>query len=163
MKTKSVIKRLTIYTSLIPLLFILKSSSIKKRDKSFFINTTKITKNKIEYNSGTIYIGNQTYLNRIKNLNDDEILVLDARREVDPDIKIYDSYKINDDDIMEEIIESLLLYEEKYPTKWDRSKNSMFREWIVHNIMYELKYKVDDSMHVDLNNKDEKKYRIRNR
>ena len=161
MKTKSVIKKLTIYTSMIPLLFVLNSSSIRKRSKEFFHDTTKISKHKIEYNNGTIYIGSKSYLKTIKNLSDNDILALDARRSKDPNIQIYDSYKITDDLIMEEIIESLLLYEEKYPTEWERTKNTMIREWLAHNAMHRVGYEVDRTENVDFNNEDEETYRIR--
>ena len=161
MKGKSVIKRLTIYPVLITLLMTLSSSSINKKTKDFFRSTTKISKNVIEYNDGTIYIGNKKYLEKNRELGVNDVLVLDARYEKDPDFKIYDSYKINNRDIIEEIVESLLLYEEKYPTPWNRTKNSMIREWIVHNTMYSFGYDIDSTMHVDLNNGDEKTYRIR--
>jgi len=161
MRSKSVIKRLTLYSSLITLLITLNSSSINKKNKDYFRNTTKISKNVIEYNSGTIYIGDRNYLRKINHLDVNDVLVLDARGEEDPDFKIYDSYKINDRDIIEEIVESLLLYEEIYPTPWNRSKNSMIREWIIHNTMYSFGYKLDSTTHVDFNNGDEKTYRIR--
>ncbi len=163
MKGKTIIKRLTLYSSMITLLFVLSSSVTRKRTKDFFINTTKITRNKIEYNSGTIYIGGKYYLSKHKDHGQNDVLALDARHEKDPDIRIYDSYMINDDRIMEEVVEALLLYEEKYPSKWDRTKNSMIREWIAHNAMYRLGYKVESSEHVDFNNDDEDVFILKKR
>ena len=62
--------------------------------------------------------------------------------------------------IREEIIENLLYYEELYPTEWDRSKNSLVREWEAHNAMYWIGYKHGSTTDVDFNNGDEKTYRI---
>lgn len=137
------------------------SSDINKRSNDFFLKTTRISKGKIEYHSGIIYIGNKKYLNTIKSLGINDVMVLDDRLLEDPDLKIYNSYKITDPLIREEIIESLLYYEQKYPTDWNRTKNSLLREWAAHNIMHFLGYKLDHTTDVDLNNADEDYYKIR--
>ncbi len=62
---------------------------------------------------------------------------------------------------MEEIVESLLLQEEEYPSQWERTKNSMIREWLAHNAMHLFGYEIDRTKSVDFNNDDEKTYRIR--
>ena len=160
MKVKSVIKKLTIYSSMATLLFVLSSSSLHKKNKDIFRNTTKITKHKIEYNNGIIYIGNAAYLNSINNLNGNDVLVLDERNNSDPNLRIYNSHKIVTPEIREEIIESLLLYEEKYPTKWERSKDSLMLEWTAHNLMYFLGINHGSTTDVDLNNADEEVYHI---
>ena len=161
MKAKSVIKRLTIYTSLLAFLFLLNSSSVMKKNKDYFRNRIKVSKNKIEYSLGTIYIGSEKYLEKIDNLNEFDILALDERNAKDPNIKVYNSFMITNADTREEIIESLLYYEEMYPSEWNRTKNSLLREWYAHNIMHDLGYKLNRTTDVDLNNADEMTYRIR--
>ena len=61
------------------MIFILRSTDINKRNKEFFHITTRISKGKIEYNSGTIYIGKERYLRSIKELKENDILALDSR------------------------------------------------------------------------------------
>ena len=161
MKVKSIIKRLTLYTSMIPLLFILSSSSMSKKNKEYYASRINIEEGKIKYRYGTIYIGDKEYLNSIELLGSNDILVLDDRMANDPNFKIYNSYRFEDPSIRDEILESLLYYEEVFPTKWKRSKNSMEREWLVHNAMHNVGYKLDRTTDVDLNNKDETKYLIK--
>lgn len=160
-KGKGIVKRLTIFVSLVTILFTLSSSSLNKKSKDHFRINTRITKRKIEYNSGTIYIGDEKYLETIKEIGIYDVLVLDNRNMDDPNFRIYDSYRIIDPDIREEIIEGLLLYEKEYPSKWNRTKNSLIREWAAHNLMYRLGYKQGRTTDVDLNNKDEETYRIK--
>ena len=161
MKKRGFIKRLTIFSSMITLLFVLNSSTLDK--KSHFRLSTKVYKDKIEYSKGTIYIGNKEYLDSINDLKQYDVLVLDNRDLKDPDMRIYDSYKITNASIREEIIEGLLLYEEVYPSNWERTKDSSMREWTAHNLMYQLGYKVHRTMDVDLNNADELTYSLRKR
>lgn len=161
MKKRGFIKNLTFFSSMVTLLFVLNSSSLNKKNR--FHLTTKVYEDKIEYNSGTIYIGDEEYLNTINDLGKYDVLALDNRSLKDPDIRIYDSYKITNPSIREEIIEGLLLYEEVYPSNWDRSKESAMYEWTVHNLMYQFGYKVHRTMDVDLNNADEKTYQLGNK
>lgn len=161
MKAKSIIKRITLYSSMVSLLFILNSSSVRKKDRNYVLSNIKVEKGKIEYRYGTIYIGDKEYLNQIELLNNNDVLVLDRRDDKDPNLKIFNSYRFDDYLIRDEIISCLLYYEELFPTKWNRSKNSLKREWLVHNMMHYIGYSRDRTTDVDLNNSDEKKYLIR--
>ena len=158
---KGIVKRLTIFSSLLTLLFVISSSNFNKKSKDHFRINTRITKSKIEYNSGTIYIGDEEYLKTIKEIGIYDVLVQDDRNAKDPNLRIYDSYRIVDPDIREEIIEGLLLYEKEYPTRWNRTKNSLIREWAALNLMYRVGYKQGRTTDVDLNNADEVTYRIK--
>ena len=71
---------------------------------------------------------------------------------------ICNSCNIKDKDIRNDILEVLCIYEEMYPSNWDRSIESMRFEWFCHNAAYYVNYKVDDAYEVDLNNNDESKY-----
>lgn len=105
-----------------------------------------------------IYIGNQKYLENIKNNNENAILVLDERFTDDPNMVIYNSCSIKDKDIRNNILEVLCEYEEENPSSWDRSIESMRMEWFMHNLGYYFNYRVDHTADVDLNNDDENKY-----
>lgn len=156
MKKKSIIKRLVIFSSLIALLFTLSSSNKKSKNNS----PIKLEKGKIMFDTFTIYIGDDEYLNGIKK-NDNDVLALDERDAEDPNIKIYDSYKIVDYDTLEMVIDGLLDYEGLFPTDWNRSLASAMRECIIHKSLYDLGIQTDHTKDVDLNNADEKTYSIR--
>lgn len=112
----------------------------------------------LEYSKGKIYIGDDAYLSSLENVEENDILVLDERKEYDPNMKIYDSYKINNIDDLEEILNVLLNYEKNNPSDWNRTLKSMRNEWLYHNVLYFINYQRDRTKDVDLNNVDEKTY-----
>ena len=113
-----------------------------------------------KYQNGIVYIGSQEYLDNITNVCDNDIFILDARDEKDPDMKVLSSYLINDLKVQREILKIMLEYEEKNPSLWDRSIESMQNEWLLHNLMAIFSYKKERTMDVDFNNGDEEKYKI---
>lgn len=88
-------------------------------------------------------------------IDDKNIYVIDYRNTDDPDISIWNSYKVCSLKEMRCILEVLKEYENRFPSNWDRSMISMEYEWILHNIAYYLNIDVDSSKDVDLNNNDE--------
>ena len=111
------------------------------------------------YSKGLIYIGDKEYLDNLENINEYDILVEDNRdSEKDPDMIIHSSYKIYSHKLRTEILNVLCLYEEKYPSNWNRSLSSMELEWFIHNTCYLFDFKRERTTDVNLNNKDEKKY-----
>ena len=50
------------------------------------------------------------------------------------------------------------LYEQECPSEWQRSIESMRREWQVHNLFYSFSFKTKNTGDVDLNNEDEDIY-----
>jgi len=110
------------------------------------------------YSQGRIFIGNIRFLASIKDLQKGDILVLDQRHNDDPNMKIISSYEINDKDIRNEILEVLCRYEEKYPSEWDRTIESMRLEWLMHNLSYDFNNQQHRTKDVDLNNDDEDYY-----
>ena len=112
------------------------------------------------YSKGKIYIGTKSYLiGCIDKIEDGDIIILDQRNsQNDPNMKIISSYKITDKDIRNEILEVLCKYEEKYPSKWNRTIESMRLEWFMHNISYKLNLEQDRTGDVDLDNNDEEYY-----
>lgn len=86
---------------------------------------------------------------------DDNIYVIDSRYDDDPNMIVYNSYKIKSLEEIKEILKILKEYERQYPSKWERSILSMEYEWIVHNLAYYLNIYPKNSKDVDLNNTDE--------
>ena len=110
------------------------------------------------YSNGDVYISNRrSLINKIDNEND--IFIYDARNSLDPNMLIYNSYRIKDKKLIEEIITIMLLYEKQFPSNWNRSFDSMKKEWIIHNLCYEFGYKTKSTESVDLNNDDEVFYK----
>ncbi|MDE5888487.1 MAG: hypothetical protein K2H20_00535, partial [Bacilli bacterium] len=72
-----------------------------------------------------------------------------------PDMCIYNSYKIKESSIIMEVLLILEEYEKENPSNWNRTLDSMYNEWIVHNICYGLNYRIRSTEHVDLDNEDE--------
>lgn len=159
MKNKRIVKNLTLYASLVVTLFTISSSSMNKRSKEYYLPNYVIEKGKIGYSQGTIYIGDENYLNEIE-LNYGDMRALDQRNDSDPNVKLYDSYKVDDPRIRDEIIEGLLCYEEVFPSNWYRTKKSATREWTTHNTFYRLGVFPTNTKDVDLNNGDENIYKV---
>lgn len=110
------------------------------------------------YEDGLIYIGDEEYIDSITPKSGD-ILVIDQRDGDDPNMKIRASFEIDDKTKRNSIIEVLQEYEKEYPSRWDRTTESMRLEWLIHNICYENNYKTERVQDVDLNNKDEEFYK----
>ena len=128
----------------------------KRKPTRFVINKGNIT-----YSLGTIYIGNKKYIESLSDVGTHDVLVIDERRSEDPNLKIIDSYKVVRPSVRNEIIDALLYYEEKYPSKWDRSKPSLVNEWDAHNIMHFFGVRTDRTTDCDFNNADEKAYTLK--
>ncbi len=109
------------------------------------------------YSCGSVYIGDRCFLNEI-NCSEGDVLVEDLRDDNDPNMKIINSMEIDDKNIRNEILEILCDYEEEYPSKWNRSIDSMRLEWFMHNIGYTNGLETRRTKDVDLNNEDEEKY-----
>lgn len=105
-----------------------------------------------------IYSSKKELENNRDEVNENDILVVDERFTVDPNMIIYDSYILCDKDTRNNILCCLLEYESMYPSPWNRTIESMRNEWLVHNISYYLNYRRSNAANVDLNNNDELKY-----
>ena len=110
------------------------------------------------YSKGKVYIGNTEYLESLKNINEDDILVLDHRYGENPFMKVYNSNIITDKEVRNEILEVLCEYEKCYPSPWDRTIESMRVEWLMHNVSYFFDYESHRTRDVDLDNNDEHNY-----
>ena len=111
-----------------------------------------------KYSNGLVIIGNSTCIKKVESKGEDDYLVLDDREAKNPNMKIYDSYKVKDEKVRREILEKLLLYESMNPSWWKRTMNSLENEWDAHNKLYNLNFKRERTKDVDLDNNDEDLY-----
>ena len=149
-------KKILAVTTAVSILFLTTASTKKEKKFNFVINKGKIT-----YSGGNIYLGSKYKIEHFTGAEEGDVLVIDERNATDPNCEIVNSNSIHDLNIREEIIEALLCYEEKYPSKWDRTKESMMLEWFCHNVMSIFNYKPHRTNDVDFNNADEKTYRLK--
>ncbi len=139
-------------------LAILLSPKIKSDDKkNEIISDSKYSY--INYNDKKVIIVSSEYFNYIYDKESNNIYIIDFRDRENSNFEIVESYKIRDKSEMEDIINMLVSYNQKEPSNWNRSFDSMINEWQVHNICYYLGYDIDSTEHVDLDNDDENKYK----
>ena len=132
----------------------------KEQNKVAYNNNYQIAEdNKFAtYNNYNIYICNDEYINKINDDNSNNIYIVDHRYEENPNIRIYNSYRIKCTKEILEILKILLEYENRYPTDWYRTIESMKNEWITHDICYSLGIEIVRTGEVDLDNNDEENY-----
>lgn len=107
------------------------------------------------YRSGNVYIVSDSDLKSVKTIvKPNDIIVIDRRDADNPDMVVYNSSLIWDKDIIDDVLNILLTYEEMYPSNWNRSIESLRNEWICHNIAYKLGYDRDDTLSADLDNEE---------
>ena len=109
------------------------------------------------YSKGNVYIADKETIKSII-VDSDDVYIIDARNQKDPNMCICNSYKIQSKEDIEEIIDILLLYEEKNPSGWERTRQSLYNELILHNAGFELGIQRTRTRNVDFNNEDEEKY-----
>ena len=121
-------------------------------NKEFIIDTNPLYGT---YSNGNIIIiSDEKYI--IEKNND--LYIIDNRNTSDPNIKIYNSYKVTSLDEMKEILQMLINYENNYPSNWNRTLESMKNEWYIHNLFYKMHINEESARTVDLNNDDQNFY-----
>lgn len=109
------------------------------------------------YRYGYVYIVRREQLNYMISIkNDNDIIVVDDRDKENPDMMVYNSSYIWDKDVIDDVLNILLCYEEKYPSNWNRNIESLRNEWLCHNIAYKLGYEKEDTISADLDNNEAK-------
>lgn len=112
-----------------------------------------------KYRYGNVYIvKSKDMIDRVKKESFNDIIVLDARSELDPNMEIISSYEITDKEARNDVIEIIMEYEKMFPSEWSRSIESMRLEWLIHNILYDIDYERHRTDNVDFDNSDEKEY-----
>ena len=112
-----------------------------------------------KYRFGNIYIvKSKDMIKKVRKESENDVIILDARTDLDPNMEIVSSYEITDKEARNDIIEILMEYERLFPTEWDRSIESMRLEWFVHNMLYDIDYERHRTDNVDFDNSDEYEY-----
>ncbi|MBQ6585987.1 MAG: hypothetical protein IJH83_04175 [Coriobacteriales bacterium] len=93
----------------------------------------------------------------LANLGDDAVVILDDRAARDPNMQIRDSIRIMTPQLRREIARIMLDYDASHPVEpaWQRTADSIEREWRLHNILYRLGIQRARTRDCDLNNSDE--------
>ena len=145
---------------LIIFLFIISILLVIRYDERIYPRYEIVMENDIfaRYSEGNVYIGNDKFIKDLKNISEKDILVVDARSDSDPTLRVLSSYKITDNNLQNEIIHILLEYERRNPSAWNRTMKKMKIEWTAHNLLYYFDYQVNRTSAVDFNNKDESVY-----
>lgn len=110
------------------------------------------------YRNGKVYIGSKNYIYSIIDENTNNVYIIDSRKDSNPDMLICNSFKINNANDINDILELLIEYENIYPSNWDRTIESMKKEWQLHNFLYNLGLYESSTESVDLDNEDEDYY-----
>ena len=151
-KTKIIITSIT----LMGLLFVRIEKNYVYTPRYSIVDNNKKNIWQAKYRYGNVYIVKD--LSYIKKVNDNDIIVLDARSDPDPDMTIISSYEVTDKEARNDVLRIIMEYESCYPSDWDRSMESLRLEWFIHNTLYDIDYKRDHTDNVDFDNSDEKEY-----
>ncbi len=109
------------------------------------------------YGNRNIYIADEETIKRII-VESNDIYIIDERDEKDPNMCICNSHLIKSTQEIEDIIDILLQYEKENPSDWERTRDSLINEWIMHNLGFDFGIKRLRTRNVDLNNADEENY-----
>ena len=122
-------------------------------------NKTNVKGKYASYSKGNVYISSETPYELTDNPYD--VFVLDRRSKNNPNMKVCNSCRILSVEEQQEIIDILLRYEEEYPSRWERSKESLQKEWLVHNLLYSFGIEIERTRDVDFDNEDEEVYKVK--
>ena len=110
------------------------------------------------YSKGDVYIVKSLEKADELVVQENDVIIIDQREDDNPNMRVVSSYAIRDKFLQNEIIEIMQEYNKEYPSKWKRTNKSLILEWYVHNLLYNVNYKLDHTTDVDFDNKDEKVY-----
>ena len=160
-KNKNRIKKVFfLITTYFTILLTVNANTGKENNKLYPYNNTPLetVSPYTTYSNGNVYIADEETIKRII-VDSCDVYVIDERdNQSDPNMCICNSYKIRSKEQIEEIIDILLEYEKDSSTPWDRSRESLVNEWLMHNFGYTFGYEPLRTGNVDLNNKDEEKF-----
>jgi len=153
-------KKILIYLYTLLILFNF-SNKEKLREKNEIDTTKELYGQTVTYSNGNIYFCDSVIIaNELSKICDEtDVVIIDQSYLKDPNIKILSSYKIINPVEMEEVLKIIKQYSNQKDTNWDRSIESMYNEWLVHNICSNFSIRNDRTNDVDLNNADEEVYK----
>ena len=108
--------------------------------------------------SGYVYIVADDQLNEIQKDKEPNVaIIVDKRNNTDPNMQIIESYKISNKKQQSEIIDIMIDYNTNNPSNpgWNRTKESLLKEWEIHNTVYALGFYRSHTADCDFNNADE--------
>ena len=105
--------------------------------------------------SGKLFVVSEKLDRKSQSVGANDYFAVDRRTAADPEVVVMDSYRADTDALIKRLCQLLLEHEAAHPTDWERTEESMVSEWKMHNLSYAMGYKVERSMHVNLNNADE--------
>ena len=94
-----------------------------------------------------------------QSIEENDFIVMDYSFFNNPCFQVRNSYKAENDEQIDSILDILIEYDNTRNTPWERTKESMDREWFIHNLSYEAEFETERAMHVDFDNNDEDKYK----
>ena len=153
-RTKIVITSL----SLAALMFTYYNIDYKYTPKYEIVGYVDSIKPYATYSLGNLYIIKDISLIDKISLSKNDVIILDQREDNNPNIRIMSSCNITNREARNEIIEIIQEYNRVYPSNWKRTNESLRLEWFVHNLLYNLDYKLEHTTDVDLDNNDEDYY-----
>lgn len=94
-----------------------------------------------------------------QSIGENDFVVMDYSYFNNPCFQVRNSYKAENSEQINKILDILIEYDNTHDTPWERSKESMDAEWFLHNFSYEAEFETERAMHVDFDNKDEELYK----
>ena len=110
---------------------------------------------------GNVYVISESDEENVgKKTEKNAVIIIDKRSYENANMKILRSHKIKDDLLQDEIAQLMLDYADANPGAytWERTKDSLLREWSIHNFAYAIFFKRDRAADCDFDNADEGKY-----
>ena len=106
---------------------------------------------------GTLHIVGLEDKAGAENIPQEDILAIDDRNPSNPSFQVLNSYLVRNGARREEILSALIRYDREHPSavRWNRTLRSLKKEWLAHNIAYDLHFFRSSARHVDLDNRDE--------
>ena len=92
-------------------------------------------------------------------VEENDFIVMDYSFFNNPCFQVRNSYRAQNSEQIDSILDILIEYDNTRNTPWERTKESMDAEWFLHNFSYEAEFETERAMHVDFDNNDESKYK----
>lgn len=159
MEKKRIKRIIILLTTYFTIILTVKAGTINDKNELYPYNTnpTESIDPYASYSRGDVYIADKDTIKKII-VDSKDIYIIDERDQDDPNMCICNSYKITSSEEIDEILNIILKYEEENPSPWDRSKDSLYNEWVMHNIGFNLGIRRFRTRNVDLDNNDEENY-----
>ena len=109
---------------------------------------------------GDVYIVTEDKVEEVEKIKDDkDVVIVDYRNDPDPNMQVKESFKIKKKKYRTEIAQIMLDYNAENPVDpaWNRTVDSIVKEWKFHNVAHFWGYQRERTADTDFNNADEGK------